>query len=536
MKINLKLKEAMMKKNVLVSMIVFLLTITVISNAMGENVLRWANQGDAVTFDPASAAMSPTFVQLKQVYEPLVNFTPDLKKEPALATSWKMVNPTTWEFKIRQGVSFHDGAKLTAADVVFSFNRANSAGSDMKPILKDVQSTELIDDYTVHIITKVPNPIFPDLLLPIHIMSKAWCEKHGVTEVTDWRTGQESYAVRHANGTGAFMLQSREPDIKTVMVKNPNWWGLAQKPHNIDKIIYTPIANPATRVAALLSGEIDLLMDPPIQDLPRIKNDVNLKIEQTNQLRTIFFGLEQSRDELRSSNIKGKNPFKDARVRKAMHMAIDINGIKKKVMRDLSIPANIIVPPGIHGYPEDLDKARPKYDIQKAKTLLAEAGYPDGFEVTLDSPNDRYINDEKISQAVVGMLAKIGIIVNLSSQPKSLHFPKIINKKTDFYMLGWGFAYPDALALFAWMYDSKSGWNAGGISYPRVDELITAMAQEMDLQKRDAMIREVFEITTEEQVYLPLHHQVLVWAMNKNLDFQIDPRNEPEFCRARFNK
>jgi peptide/nickel transport system substrate-binding protein len=330
------------------------------------------------------------------------------------------------------------------------------------------------------------------------------------------------------------MLQSREPDIKTVLVKNPNWWGLKEYPHNIDRIVYTPITNAATRVAAMLSGELDFLLDPPLQDLPRLEKNPDIKLQQTPQLRSIFYGLEQRNDELRSSNIKGKNPLKDVRVRRAMNMAIDVESIKKKVMRGLSVPANIIVPPGIHGYPEDLDKARPPYDVEKAKKLLAEAGYPDGFEINLDCPNDRYNNDEKICQATVGMLGKIGIKVNLVSQPKTLHFPKITTRNTDFYMLGWGYAYPDAHFNFVNMMHSESAWNGGGITIPRVDELTDAMAKEMDTAKRDAMIREVFEITTDQQVFLALHHQVIVWALGKKFEMPMEPRDEPRFCWGRF--
>ncbi len=523
-----------MKRNILKISIVFFLAFALATPAMAENVFRWASQGDAVTFDPHSANMSPTFLQLKQVYEPLVSFSANIEKEPYLAESWGLVNPTTWEFKLRRGVTFHDGTPFTAEDVVFSINRAKGPGSDVKEPLKTVKEIEIIDDYTVKIITDGPNPLLPDFLTQFFIMSKKWSEKHGVTKATSWKGKEESYAVRHANGTGAFILQSREPDIKSVLVKNTNWWGLKQNPHNIDKIIYTPIANAATRVAALLSGEVDFLLDPPLQDLPRIKKNPNLKLQQTPQLRTIFYGLEQRLDELRSSNIKGKNPFKDVRVRKAMHMAIDIKGIQKKVMRGFSVPANIIVPPGIYGYPEDLDKARPPYDLEKARKLMAEAGYPDGFEVNLDCPNNRYNNDEKICQATVGMLGKIGIKVNLVAQPKSLHFPKLTTRKTDFYMLGWGYAYPDAHFNFVWMMHSDSTWNGGGITNPRVDELIDAMAKEIDKKKRDAMIREVFEITTNEQVYLPLHHQVIVWGMSKKIEIPMEPRDEPQFAWARM--
>lgn len=516
--------------------VLFFVVFALVSPVKAENVLRWSSKGDSVTFDPHSANMGSTYCIIRQTYENLVMFDYDMKPRPALAVSWKIVNPTTWEFKLRQGVKFHDGRPFTAEDVAFSIERAKGPGSDIKQGVETVKEVKVIDDYTVQVITKEPNPLLPEMLAMVYFMSKGWCEEHGVVQATSWKGKEESYAVRHANGTGPFILESREPDMKTVWRKNPDWWRLKDCPVDIDKMVYTPIVNDSTRVAAMLSGELDFLLDPPLQDLPRLKKNKDIKVKNTTQLRTIFLGMDVSSDELRSCSVKEKNPLEDVRVRKAMYLAIDIEGIHKKVMRNLSMPANIIVPPGINGYPEDLDKARPACDPEAAKKLLAEAGYPDGFEITLDCPNNRYINDEKICQAVVGMLGKIGIIVNLSSQSKTLHMPKITEHKTDFYMLGWGYSYPDAHNCFMYLLDSKSNWNGGGIAMPRVDELIAGMAQEMDKAKRDAMIREIFEISVDQQLYLPLHHQVIIWAMNKKFDIPMEPRDRPLFCYGRFVK
>jgi peptide/nickel transport system substrate-binding protein len=524
-----------MRNVILKGIFVVFLACVMTTPVIAENVLRWASQGDPLTYDPHSANESPTIGASTQVYEALVNRNWNLEKEPSLAVSWEIVNPTTWEFKLRKGVTFHDGTPFTAEDVAFTVKRANGETSDFKNYIKSVVETKILDDYTIQLITSGPNPILADQLTYVFIMSKKWCEKNGVTEATSFKDQEETYAVRHANGTGPFMLELREPDIKTILVKNPNWWGLKQNPHNIDKIIYTPIANAATRVAALLSGEVDFLLDPPLQDLDRIKANPNLKIQQTAQIRTIFYGVDQGSAELRSSNIKGKNPFKDPRVRKAMHMAIDINAIHKKVMRSMSVPANVMTPPGVHGYPKDLDEQRPPYDPEKAKALLAEAGYPDGFEVSLDCPNNRYNNDERICQATVGMLGKIGIKVNLVAQPKTLHFPKITGRKTDFYMLGWGVATLDSHYVFTYLLDSEGPWNGSNYSNPRVDELTRAMEVEMDLTKRDKMIRETWEIITDEQVYIPLHHQVIAWGMNKRLEMPMEPNDQPQFRWARLN-
>jgi peptide/nickel transport system substrate-binding protein len=337
------------------------------------------------------------------------------------------------------------------------------------------------------------------------------------------------YTVRNANGSGPFKLELREPDIKTILVKNPKWWGLSQNPHNVDRIIYTPIANAATRVAALLSGEVDFVLDPPFQDLARISGSANLKTQQIAQIRTIFYGLDVGSTELRSSNVKGKNPFQDKRVRQAINMAIDLNAIQKIVMRGFSVPAGVITAPGVHGFPNDLDKNRPPYDPEKAKKLLAEAGYPNGFEVALDVPNDRYNNDEAIGQATVGMLGKIGIKVKLVSQSKSLHFPKISKRTSDFYMLGWGVPTLDSAYVFSYLYHKKGQWNATGYDNAKVNDLTDAINVEMNQAKRDAMMAEAWKIVNDDLPYVPLHHQVIVWAMKKNIEMPIAPDDQPQF-------
>jgi peptide/nickel transport system substrate-binding protein len=513
---------------------VLFLVFAVATPAVAENVLRWASQGDALTYDPHSANESPTIGASQQVYEPLVTRNEHYEKVPCLAESWKLINPTTWEFKLRKGVTFHDGTPFTAEDVAFTIKRVKGPTSEFRNYITTITGTKVIDDHTIQILTSGPDPILLNELTVIFMMSKKWCEKNNVTEAQNFKDKQETYTVRHENGTGPFMLQLREPDIRTVLVKNPKWWNLKQYPHNIDKIIYTPIANPATRVAALLSGEVDFLLDPPLQDLDRLRKAPNLKVDQIAQNRSIFLGVDQGSNELRASNIKGKNPFKDKRVRQAMHLAIDINAIQKVIMRGLSVPANTICPPMVHGYPAALDKQRPACDPVKAKQLLAEAGYPNGFEVKLDVPNNRYINDEKIGQAVVGMLGKAGIKVNLDSQPKTLHFPKITNKTSDFYMLGWGVATVDSHYVFTYLLIADGPWNGSKYSTPRIEELTKAMNVEMDQAKRDAMIAEAWKIVTDDVIYIPLHHQVIVWAMNKRLEMPMQPDDQPQFSWARL--
>ncbi len=407
---------------------------------------RWANDGDSNSMDPY--AREETFLLSfdSNMYEPLIRRNAKMALEPGLATKWEQTNPTTWRLILRQGVKFHDGTPFTADDVVFSFDRATHPGSNLGTPLSTVKEVHKVDDYTVDMITDGPDPILPQNLTVIDIMSKKWCEEHNATRAADLTKNEESYATRHEDGTGPFMLKDREPDVKTVLVKNPNWWGLKDEPIDVDEADFSRIANASTRVAALLSGELDMIYTVPPQDISRIEATPHMKIWQTPELRTIFLGFDQTRPELLESNIKGKNPFKDKRVRQAFYQAIDENAIAAKVMNNYAHPTALMVGPGVNGYDPELDK-RPPYDPAAAKKLLADAGYPNGFEVGFDCPNDRYVDDEAICQAVTAMLAKIGIKAHLLAQTRSKFFGKINAPRyeTSFYMLGWTPGNYDAL-------------------------------------------------------------------------------------------
>ncbi len=508
--------------------------------ASAKNTIRWASQGDALTGDPHAANESPTNSASRKVYDTLVYADKDLKFIPWLATSWKLVNPTTWEFELRKGVKWHDGSDFTAEDVKFTFDRVLSPTSDFKKQVNSVKEVKIIDPHKVHIVHTGPNPIFPNQLTSIFIMSKAWSEKHGVTKPQDRAAKEETYAVRHAMGTGPFKLKLREPDVKTVLEKNENWWGLKQFPHEVDEIIYTPISNPATRIAALLSGELDFVLDPPLQDLNRIKSTPGFTVKQTPQTRTIFLGMNQGRDKPLNASVDGKpldkNPLNDVRVRKAFYQAIDIDAIKKKVMRGYSVPAGIITSKFIHGHTPELDKRHP-YDPAAAKKALAEAGYPNGFDIQLDCPNNRYINDEGICQAVVGMLAKIGVKVTLSAIPKTIHFPKIKNRETDFYMLGWGVPTLDSHYVFSFLTKgADKGWNGTGFNDPEINKMIDQIEIETDFAKRDEMIAKVWKTMKDNVNYLPLHHQVIVWAMSDRIDVPIVADDSVRFIYTKFKK
>ena len=507
------------------------------SPAAAENVLRWSSVGGAATIDPHGFDEAPTFAQLSQVYEGLIGVDSNLELVPRLATAWRLVEPTIWEFELRPNVRFHDGTPLTAEDVVFSIARAKAdlLGGVAGPLagrIESIAEARAVDDHTVHIESKFPDPQLWDKLRPIYVMSERWAEAHDASVPADVNEGEENYASRHANGTGPFILKEFEPNGRAVMVRNPDWWGFERYPHNLDRIEYTPIADPEARLAALLRGDLDLLTGPPFSALDRIETTPGLKLKHAPDLRTIWLGLDQASRELRSSNIKGRNPFKDKRVRQAIYQAIDIEAIREDVMRGLAVPAGMLVSPGAIGYAPELDQRLP-YDPEAAKALLAEAGYSQGFSVTLDCPNNSHlINDDAICRAIAAQLHRVGIAVTANPQPKDVYWAKFGNRETDFWFDTW-FTL-DSHLIFVHAYRTGDYENVSGYSNPRVDELIAKIDSTMITYARDAMIEEVWKIVLDDIVYIPLHHQMNVWAMRDNLDIPVYPVGFPLFREARF--
>ena len=500
------------------------------SNGIAKT-LKWSMQGDSLTLDPHAQNEGPTTQVSRQIYEALVTRGLDMSIGPQLATKWKAVDPNTWYFFLREDVKFSNGQPMTSEDVVFSILRAKQRTSDFKEYISTISGVKAIDKYTVQIKTSKPNPILLNQLSNIFIMSKEWSAKNFALSPQNWDAGQETFSATNAMGTGPFKITLREPNTKTVFKKNGKWWGNVE--HNITEIQLLPIKNAATRVAALLSGEIDLVTDAPVQDLGRIESSAGHKVASTPQMRTIFLGMDQAADKLRSGNT-GDNPFKKKEVRQALYQAIDIEAIKKKVMRGLSEPAGIITFPGVTGYTKALDKRLP-YDVDAAKKLLADAGYPSGFDVELRCPNDRYVNDEAICTAVVGMLGKIGVNVNLFSQTKSKHFKELKDNQGDFYMLGWGVPTLDSHYVFHYLYETDASWNKVNFSNADVDAAIRVMEGEVDLDKRNAAIAKAWKIVKDDIAYLPLHHQVISWASKSNVDVPIRPNNEPLFRFSKVN-
>jgi len=488
--------------------------------AAQAQTVRIANQGDALSMDPHSLNESLQLSVTNNVYEPLVGRNKDLSLAPALATSWKQVSPTVWRFELRKNVQFHDGKTFTADDVLFSLARVAGEGSDLKSNVNDIKEVRKVNDFAVDIETKLPFPILADQLSTTFMMSRKWCEENQATRPVDRRKGIENAASFRANGTGPFRLRERQPNVRTTFVRNGNYWGKIDG--NVQEVVFTPIGNDATRVAALLSGEVDVMEPVPVQDIDRINASANAKVLVGPELRTIFLGMDQKRDELLYSSVKGKNPFKDKRVRQAFYQAIDIDGIQKTVMRGASKPTALMVGPGVNGFDAAMNKRLP-FDPEASKKLLAEAGYPTGFEVTMNCPNDRYVNDARICQAVAANLARVGVKINLAAETKGTYFPKILRRDTSFYMLGWTpttYDSHNALnALMACPDDKGTGqFNLGSYCNAKLDQLTRQIQSETDKAKRNAMIQETFKIHTEDIGHLPLHQQSLAWGVSKKVE------------------
>ena len=479
---------------------------------------RWAFQSDISSLDPMSTGNVPTRNAMQNVLEAMVEIDDKMKVAPALATSWENINETQWKFNLRQNVKFHNGESFTADDVVFSFKRATAASSDARPRVRVIKSITKIDDHTVMVETNGASPTLLTDLTYLKIYSKVWAEANDSVEPMAAATGKENFASRNANGTGAFKVTSYQPGVRLVMVRNDAWWG---KPKgNVTEATFTPITAESTRIAALLGGQVDFINPVPQQDVPRLQADSRLKVMNGPEARVIYLGMDQARDELLFSNVKGRNPFKDIRVREAIYTAIDTATIREKIMRGAALPAGTLLTETAFGHDPSFSQRTP-FDIARARKLMEEAGYPDGFEVTLDCSAGRYVNDDKICAALAPMLARIKIKLNVLAQAPNLYFQKIGSRNTSFYLHGWG-SDPDAQPLMVILMHSpnKAGaglWNVGDYKNERVDTLIDTIGREMDVKKRLGMIREAVELHKKDFAVIPIHQQMLTWGMTRKV-------------------
>jgi peptide/nickel transport system substrate-binding protein len=511
-----------------------LAALAVAGPAAAENVLRFSGKDSwAATMDPHSYSIEDNKGATYQVYEALLDIDSNLAIVPQLALAWNILDPTHWEFELRQGVRFHDGTPFTAEDVVFSVERAQAKTSDFRGRVDGIAAVEATDDHTIRITTTAPDPSLWLKLADVAIMSKAWAQAHDVMKPADFvGAREESYASRHANGTGPFVLESFEPRGGWVVVRNPNWWGTADYPHNIDRVVHVAKADPEN-VAALMRGEIDLLQTVPYWALPQLRSNPGLKLAYRPKLLTMFFGLDQGSAELRSSNIKGRNPFKDKRVREAMARAIELKPALHELMGELFIPAGMIAAPGVNGYIPELDQP-PVRDPEAAQALLVEAGYPNGFSVTLDCPNDN--GDDEITEckAAAQQLMPVGIKVAINFIATDEYETKAYRARQSDFRLDGLHMDPDSERILREWFHSQGKWNVVGYANPRVDELLDKIKGEMVTYARDAYLEEAWRIVTDDLVYLPIRHGVSVFAMRRNLEIPPDPWDVPRFRLARM--
>ncbi len=492
--------------------------------------LRLASAFDPQTMDPHAIALLYHSRVVTQIYESLVSRDERFKLEPALATAWQMVSPTVWRFRLRPGVLFHDGQPFTADDAVFSLERAMAPTSQRAFQLKGLSAVRKLDALTIELQLEAPDAVLPEKLPFVAMMSKAWSEKHGVQRPQDFNGKQETHAVRNANGTGPMRLERYEPDVRTVLRRHAGWWGWSdRRSGNLEQASFITIKSDATRLAALASGEVDLVLDPPYQDIARLKTDPRIGLLQMADIGQQYLTFDQQRDELADSDVKGRNPFKDLRVRKAVYHALNVPLIIDKVLRGQAQPTGALLSPLVDGSPAELDRRLP-YDPARARLLLGEAGYPNGFAITLDCVNVAW--RENVCQAVAAMLTQVGIRTTLRSSASPVFFPKLSQGTAAFVEFGWT-PMPDAWnslnALFRSFDRGGSGtFNAGRYRNPQVDTLIDDLRTEPDPTRRRAKVATVLRLVAEDLPYIPLYRRTLTWAMQKKVSAVQWPNDQLE--------
>ena len=484
---------------------------------------RWSRAVDLSSWDIHAQNVGVNNTLHGAVYDTLIEYdSKTFKPEASLATEWKRISPTQLRLILRKGVKFSDGSEFTADDAKFSLERAKAKSSNYAVYAQGIDRVEKVDAYTIDIFSDLPNPVLVNQLTELRIMSRAWAEKNKSVEPKDIKTKDETYAHRNALGTGPLVLKSWSPDQRVVLEPNPHWWGKGKFPTNVTEVVYTPIKADATRTAALLSGEIDFVIDPSLQDLARIRQIPALKVLEGPEYRTIFLGLDQFRDELPGSDVKGKNPLKDQRVRKALYQAIDINAIQRVVLRGLAQPTGALIAHQVNGWTPKGDVRWP-YDAKAAQKLLADAGYPNGFEVDFACSAGRYINDEQLCQAITSHWAKVGVKARLRSLPFATYFPMIQRNEASIYLLGWGVPTFDAFYSLQSLIRSPGAggdgnFNLGRFSNPQQDALIERIKKETDAPTRNALIEKALVQDHELISHIPLYNQVIPWAATKKVE------------------
>jgi peptide/nickel transport system substrate-binding protein len=478
--------------------------------AGGGKTLRMAYDADPTSLDPHEQLASATLQLSHLVFDPLVRFRQDLSLEPRLATRWEQIDERTTRFHLRDDVTFHSGRKMTADDVVWTFNRMRRS-PDFKALFETFEAAKAIDAHTVDLVTKGPYPLVLNLATYIFPMDREFysgLDARGQPKDAVIKHGS-SFASAHMSGTGPFMVTSREQGIRLTLKRFKDYWD-KDSPGNVDEIVLTPIKEPATRVAALLAGDVDFIAPVPPTDVKRLEAAACCTLVTMRSPRTLTFELNQDRVEA----------FKDPRVRKAMSYAINRDGIVKKIMRGFATPAGQLSPRGYAGYDESL---LPPYDLAKAKALMKEAGYEDGFSISMIAPNNRYVGDARIAEAVAAMLAKINIKVDLQTLPKAQYWQRFDARDGDMLMIGWQSDTQDSANFYEFLVmtpDAETGYgqyNAGDYSNPEVDRLTLQTQTMTDRAARAEVLKKIERILYDDAALLPLQWQHLAWAARKNV-------------------
>jgi peptide/nickel transport system substrate-binding protein len=496
--------------------------------------LRWAASRDIGSLDPDSYGDTFTLAFLNHVYEALVRYDEHLKIEPALATSWEMIEPTVWRFHLRPGVRFHDGAPLTAEDVVASLRRATDDLSPLKGNLVAFKSARAVDAATVDIELNSRYPLLLNDLTNIFVFSKPWLVANHTEVATDFGRKIEGYATFHANGTGPFKVESRAADSRTVLVVNPGWWD--KRRHNLDRIEFLPINSDATRIAALTTGEVNFSNAIPLQSAPQLASQPGVKLLMATELRTVFFTFNFAE----ITQAGEPNPLRDKRVRQALYQAIDIEQLRRAVMRNQSRNTGALVAPAIPGYRPQQDVRLP-YDLAAAKKLMAAAGVKDGLALTLVCTPEGYVNEEQICQAATAMWARLGVKVELQLGTRAAMTQRRVGGKFDITPLGWANEPAiDAESILMQVVHSKTAGNGlfdwGGWGMPEIDRLTDAAAGELDTAKRLGEEAQALEIAGANVLFIPLHQQPMAWATRADVTHVVQlPDNKARLWLTRMD-
>ena len=492
--------------------------------------LRVATAFDPQTMDPHSLALQYHTRVAFQIYESLVGRDQNYHLVPVLATSWEQTDPLTWRFKLRPDVHFHDGSVFSAEDAVFSFERALAPPSQRQFVLKGVKRVRTVDPLTIAFELAAPDASLPQKLVLVAMMNKRWSLAHHVERAQDFNARQETFAVRNANGTGAYQLERYEPDIRTTLKAFPQWWNRKSADKgNVDAASFLTIRSDATRLAALHSGEVDVVLDPPYQDVEQLRHDPAVAVTQVGDIATDYLAFDQASAALPGvapgPDGKPRNPFKDLRVRRAVYQAINIDLVIQKVLKGLATATGDLLAPEF-GAPAEAAGPRLRYDPVHARELLREAGYPDGFDLTMDCVNVAF--REHVCQAIAAMLTQVGIRTTLHTSPGTQFFPMITQGKVSLAEFGFTGTSEDAWQslnglLHTWDANGGGTFNAGRYSNPRLDALIDAVRTELDAGNRRTLVTGALKLAGDDIAYVPLYRRTLSWAMQKNVQVVMLP-------------